>query len=134
MTLHPMVYAEMLGERIRKHQVGCWLVNTGWTGGPYGVGKRIKLAYTRAMIRAALSGQLANVKFEEDPVFGVQVPTEVPGVPSEALKPRSLWKDGRSYDAKARELSQRFARNFEDYGDAPDEIRAAGPRADIVGS
>ena len=134
MTLHPMVYAEMLGDRIGKHRVECWLVNTGWTGGPYGVGQRIKLAYTRAMIRAALSGQLTQVKFEQDPVFGVHVPSEVPGVPSEALKPRGLWKDGYSYDAKARELAGRFAQNFEDFSDAPDEIRASGPRPDFVES
>ena len=134
MTLHPMVYAEMLGERIVKHRVACWLVNTGWTGGPYGVGQRIKIAYTRAMIRAALSGQLTKGKFEQDPVFGVHIPSEVPGVPSEALKPRDLWKDGYSYDAKARELARRFARNFEDFSDAPDEIRASGPRPDFVES
>jgi phosphoenolpyruvate carboxykinase (ATP) len=134
MTLHPMVYAEMLGERIVKHRVDCWLVNTGWTGGPYGVGHRIKIAYTRAMIRAALSGQLTKVKFEQDPVFGFYVPSEVPGVPSEALKPRGLWKDGSSYDAKARELARRFAQNFDDFSDAPDDIRAAGPRSAFVES
>ena len=134
MTLHPTVYAEMLGERIAKHRVACWLVNTGWTGGPYGVGQRIKIAYTRAMIRAALTGQLAQAHFEQDPVFGVHIPIAVPGVPSEVLKPRGLWKDGSSYDAKARELAERFARNFENYSDAPEEVRAAGPRADFVRS
>ncbi len=134
MTLHPTVYAEMLGERIAKHQVACWLVNTGWTGGPYGVGQRIKIAYTRAMIRAALSGQLADADFEADPIFGVLIPSHVPGVPTEILKPRNLWKDGASYDAKARELAERFTRNFENYSDAPEEVRAAGPRADFVKS
>ncbi len=134
MTLHPMVYAEMLGERIRKHRANCWLVNTGWTGGPYGVGHRIKIAYTRAMIRAALSGHLDKVKFEQDPVFGVHIPSEVPGVPSEALQPRNLWNDGPSYDAKARELAQRFAQNFEEYSNVSEEIRASGPRPDFVAS
>jgi phosphoenolpyruvate carboxykinase (ATP) len=134
MTLHPMVYAEMLGDRIAKHGATCWLVNTGWTSGPYGVGQRIKIAYTRAMIRAAVNGDLTQLRFEEDPVFGVHVPTEVPGIPSEILKPRSLWKDGNSYDAKARELAERFARNFEDYGDAPEEVRTSGPRLDLVKS
>jgi phosphoenolpyruvate carboxykinase (ATP) len=134
MTLHPTVYAEMLGERIAQHCAACWLVNTGWTGGPYGVGQRIKIAYTRAMIRAALDGQLTNAKFEPDPIFGVHIPSAVPGVPSEILKPRGLWKDCYRYDAKARELAKRFARNFEDYSDAPVEIRASGPRPDFVES
>lgn len=134
LTLHPTVYAEMLGERIAKHQAACWLVNTGWTGGPYGVGKRFEIAYTRAMIRAALTGQLADAKFEQDPVFGVHIPTAVPGVPSEVLKPRGLWKDGSSYDAKARELAESFAKNFEIYKDAPEDVRAAGPRVDFMRS
>jgi phosphoenolpyruvate carboxykinase (ATP) len=129
-TLHPTVYAAMLGERIAVHGTSSWLVNTGWTGGPYGVGQRIKIAYTRAMIRAALEGKLDNAQFEQDPIFGVFVPTAVPGIPSEVLKPRGLWKDGASYDAKARELAQRFAKNFENYSDAREEVRAAGPRVD----
>ena len=128
MTLHPTVYAELLGKKIAQHQVACWLVNTGWTGGPYGVGERIKIAYTRAMVRAALSGQLAGVKFEPDPIFGVQVPSECPEVPTEVLKPRNLWKDTARYDAKARELAQRFASNFEQFSDAPAEVRGVGPR------
>jgi len=134
MTLHPLVYAEMLGERIAQHNTACWLVNTGWTGGPYGVGQRIKIAYTRAMIRAALDGQLAEAQFEQDPIFGVHIPSAVPGVSPEVLKPRDLWRDVSSYDAKARELAQRFARNFENYNDAPEEVRAAGPRPDHLES
>lgn len=133
-TLHPTVYADMLGDRIAKHGVACWLVNTGWTGGPYGVGQRIKIAYTRAMVRAALNGHLTHAKYEPDPIFGVHIPSEVPGVPSEVLKPRGLWKDGSSYDTKARELAERFARNFENFKEAAEDIRAAGPRADFVRS
>ncbi len=128
-TRHPTVYAAMLGERIARHGTACWLVNTGWTGGPYGVGKRIPIAYTRAMIRAALGGQLASVQYDPDPIFGVHVPREVPGIPMEVLKPRGLWSDTAAYDAKARELAQRFAKNFESYADAPPQVRRAGPRA-----
>jgi len=132
LTLHPRVYAEMLGERIAKHQAACWLVNTGWTGGPYGVGERIKIAYTRAMIRAALNGQLEGGKFEPDPVFGVMIPGACPDVPSEVLKPRNLWKDSSLYDAKARELAERFIKNFEQFTDAPAEVLAAGPRTGVA--
>ncbi len=132
MTLHPMVYAKMLRERIAKHHVSCWLVNTGWTGGPFGVGQRIKIGYTRAMIRAALNGKLNKVKFEPDPVFGIHVPSKVPEVPSEVLRPRELWRDRSDYDAKARELAELFARNFEDYSDAPEEVCASGPRPESV--
>ncbi len=128
MTLHPTVYAELLGKKIAQHQVSCWLVNTGWTGGPYGVGQRIKIAYTRAMIQAALSGQLEGIKYEPDPIYGVLVPTECPEVPAEVLKPRHLWKDPSLYDAKASELAERFAANFEQFTDVPAEVRAAGPR------
>jgi phosphoenolpyruvate carboxykinase (ATP) len=132
LTLHPSVYAGMLGERIAKHRVACWLVNTGWTGGPYGMGERIKIGYTRAMIRAALNGHLEDVKFEPDPTFGVMIPAECPDIPREILKPRNLWLDPLLYDAKARELAERFARNFEQFGDAPAEVLASGPRIDAV--
>ncbi len=131
MSLHPTVYAEMLGEKIARHRVRCWLINTGWSGGPYGVGQRIKIAYTRAMVRAALAGQLDAVPYELDPIFGVEVPSVCPQVPPEVLKPRTTWKDPALYDAKANELAQRFAKNFEQFADAPAEIRAAGPRAAV---
>jgi len=128
---HPNVYAAMLGERIARHGVRCWLLNTGWTGGPYGEGHRINLPFTRAMVRAALSGALDTVPTRVDPVFGVRVPTEVPGVPPRILDPRSTWADGAAYDRQAQKLAAMFLRNFETYADqvAPG-VRAAGPRAE----
>lgn len=131
LVLNPMVYAEMLGEKIARHQVRCWLINTGWSGGPYGVGQRIRIAYTRAMVHAALSGQLDTVPCDVDPVFGVEVPKACPDVPPEVLKPRNTWKDPLAYDAKAAELAQRFVKNFEPFANAPAEIRAASPRLSI---
>ena len=94
MVHHPTVYARLLGDQISANNVKVWLVNTGWTGGPYGVGQRIKIQYTRAMITAALSGALDEVSYDTDSVFNVEIPMEVPGVPTEALHPRSTWKDG----------------------------------------
>lgn len=128
MTLNPSVYAELLGEKMRQHQADCWLLNTGWTGGPFGVGHRISIAHTRAMVRAALSGQLAAVKCEPDPIFNVLVPSECPDVPGEVLKPRGQWPDPAAYEAKARELAERFTRNFAQFDAAPAEVRTAGPR------
>jgi phosphoenolpyruvate carboxykinase (ATP) len=126
---HPGVYARMLAERLAEHDVPVWLVNTGWTGGPYGVGKRMGIDHTRSMVRAALNGQLADVAYELDPVFGVEVPVSVPGVPSEILHPRDTWSDPAAYDAKARELAAMFAANFEAYADGvPAAVRDAGPR------
>ena len=104
MSLHPSVYADMLGERIDKHKVSCWLVNTGWTGGAYGVGKRIEIKYTRAMIKAILEGDLDKVETQEDPVFGMHVPIKVKGVPDEILLPRNTWKNPEAYDEKAKDL------------------------------
>ena len=128
---HPSVYAAMLGERIARHGVRCWLLNTGWTGGPYGEGHRINLPFTRAMVRAALSGALETVPTRADPVFGVQVPTEVPGVPPRMLDPRSTWADGAAFDRQARKLAGMFQRNFETYADqVVPAVRAAGPRAE----
>jgi phosphoenolpyruvate carboxykinase (ATP) len=125
----PMVYAALLGGKIDKHAVDCWLVNTGWSGGPYGVGKRMRLPYTRAMIKAALSGQLAGVQFSADPIFNVAVPLSVPGVPAEVLQARSTWSDPAAYDRKAKELAQLFAANFERFATAATpEILAAAPR------
>ena len=104
-------------------------MNTGWTGGAYGAGKRMPIDHTRNMVRAALSGQLENVEYETDPIFGVSVPTSVPGVPAEILRPRDTWSDAAAYDAKARELAGMFAENFDDYADGVSaEVRAAGPR------
>lgn len=130
LVLHPSVYAHMLGERIARHRVQCWLVNTGWSGGPYGVGRRIHLAHTRAMLRAALEGRLADAPTRQDPVFGLQVPTVCPEVPSEMLDPRATWPDPPAYDARARELARLFQTNFEQFADALPAIRDAGPRLD----
>jgi phosphoenolpyruvate carboxykinase (ATP) len=128
LPLHPSVYARMLGERIAKQRVKCWLVNTGWTGGPYGVGSRMKLSYTRAMLRAALAGALDNVSFRKDPIFGFEVPTSVPDVPSELLNPRSTWSDAAAYDAQARKLAAMFRENFEQYRtEVPTAVAGAGP-------
>jgi phosphoenolpyruvate carboxykinase (ATP) len=128
MVHHPTVYARMLGERIAKHDVRCWLVNTGWTGGPVGVGKRMKLPYTRAMVNAAISGQLDGATFVPHPVFKVGVPAAVPGVPTEVLDARSTWADPAAYDAKAKELARKFAENFEPFaGAVTPAVLAAAP-------
>ncbi|MEE8577447.1 MAG: phosphoenolpyruvate carboxykinase [candidate division Zixibacteria bacterium] len=129
MVLHPSRYAELLAQRIREHKVNCWLVNTGWTGGPCGVGERMKISHTRAMLNAAIEGKLDNVKFEADPIFGVQVPTECPGVPNEVLSARNTWADKDAYDKKAEHLAQLFVENFAEYADqCTDEVVAAGPK------
>jgi phosphoenolpyruvate carboxykinase (ATP) len=129
MVLHPTVYARFLGEKIARHDVKVWLVNTGWTGGPYGTGSRMKIAYTRAMIRAALAGELEGVPYKTDPRFNLAVPTAVPGVPSEVLEPRSTWKDAAAYDEQARRLAGMFAENFKTFeADAAPDVRAAGPQ------
>jgi phosphoenolpyruvate carboxykinase (ATP) len=123
-----MVYAKELGERLARHDVRCWLINTGWSGGPYGVGKRMKLPYTRLMVKAALTGALNGGSFVADPVFKVDVPTAVPGVPSDVLRARETWADKSAYDAKARELAAKFAENFKRFADdATPEIKAAAP-------
>ena len=128
---HPGEYARMLAERLERHDVPVWLVNTGWTGGPYGTGERMRIDHTRVMVRAALQGKLADAEYEVDPVFGVEVPVHVPDVPDEVLRPRETWPDPTAYDAKARELATMFAENFEAYADGvSDEVRAAGPRLD----
>jgi phosphoenolpyruvate carboxykinase (ATP) len=115
LPLHPGRYAEMLGEKLKQHKVKVWLVNTGWTGGPYGVGQRIALSYTRAMINAALEDQLENVPYEKHPVFGVDLPMACPAVPSQLLNPRNTWKDPKAYDEAAKRLAQQFIDNFEKY-------------------
>ena len=130
LPLHPGKYAEMLGKKMEQHHVNVWLINTGWTGGPYGEGNRMKLSYTRAMITAALEGALNNVETEMDPVFGVAIPKEVPGVPTDVLTPRNTWADKDAYDQKAKYLAGLFVKNFEKYADGvSDEIRAAAPKA-----
>jgi phosphoenolpyruvate carboxykinase (ATP) len=129
MALNPGVYAELLGKKIAQHQVQVWLVNTGWSGGPYGVGQRMKLAYTRAMITAALNGTLANVSMSNDLFFGVQVPQSCPDVPPEVLQPRKTWKDPQAYDVQARKLAGMFTENFKQFAnDVSSDVRAAGPR------
>ncbi len=126
---HPGVYAEMLGEKLREHGSSVWLVNTGWTGGPYGTGHRMKLGHTRAMVKAALAGKLDKVETETDPVFGIAVPTAVPDVPSEVLTPRNTWSDKDAYDAQAAKLAEMFKENFKQFEDqVPDEVKAAGPK------
>jgi phosphoenolpyruvate carboxykinase (ATP) len=114
-----------------QHNAACWLVNTGWSGGPYGVGKRMKISHTRAMIRAILNGSLASVKTKPDPIFGVNVPVSCPEVPVEVLQPRNTWADKDAYDQKARELARRFNENFKKYESGVSEaVRAVAPTAD----
>ena len=125
---HPTRYAEMLGRLLDRHGARVWLVNTGWVGGPYGVGSRMKLPYTRAMVRAALSGALDDTPTESDPVFRLARPVDVPGVPPEVLDPRAMWADKAAYDAQARRLAEMFRKNFERFGDVDPAIAAAGPR------
>ena len=128
LPLHPTVYAKMLGDRIARHNVRCWLVNTGWTGGPYGVGQRMDLKSTRAMIRAALAGELDTVATRKDAVFGLEVPTKIAGVPDRILDPRATWSDAAAYDAQAKKLTALFRKNFEQFADAVTAaVRNAGP-------
>ena len=130
MVHYPSRYAELLGEKIAKHQVNVWLVNTGWTGGPFGVGKRMKLAYTRAMVHAALKGELDDVPTVTDPIFGVRVPTAVPNVPAEVLDPRGTWADKEAYDRQAAKLAGLFNTNFKQFeADVTPEVRAVAPKA-----
>jgi phosphoenolpyruvate carboxykinase (ATP) len=130
-VFHPGVYAKFLGDKIARHDTHVWLVNTGWTGGPHGRGSRIKIAYTRAMVRAALAGQLDEVPYEIDAVLNLAIPTICAGVPPEVLKPRSTWSDPHEYDAQARRLATMFAANFKGFEEDVDpDVRGAGPRAD----
>jgi phosphoenolpyruvate carboxykinase (ATP) len=129
MSLPPTVYSKLLGEKVDKHKVQCWLVNTGWVGGGYGVGQRISIKHTRAMVNAALEGKLDDVPTREDPTFGLQVPTTCPGVPSEVLDPEGSWADKAAYAAKIKDLAERFRENFKQFEDeAPAEVKAAGPK------
>jgi phosphoenolpyruvate carboxykinase (ATP) len=126
LPLAPPVYAEMLGKRLKQHNAACWLVNTGWSGGKFGVGKRMSLKVTRALVNAALNGQLDNVEFVTEPAFGLNIPVTCPEVPAEILNPRNAWADKEAYDQTAAELAARFEKNFEQF-DASEEIRNAGP-------
>lgn len=129
MALPPAVYARLLGERIARHGASVWLVNTGWCKGPYGVGERIKLPYTRALVRAAIDGTLAAVPMRRDPVFGFEVPTSCPGVPDELFDPRAGWSDPAAYDTQARRLADMFVENFRAFSaEAPVEVQAAAPQ------
>jgi phosphoenolpyruvate carboxykinase (ATP) len=127
MPLHAKIYADMLGRKIDQHHTKVYLVNTGWSGGPYGVGKRINLTYTRAMVRAALTDGLANIEFYNDGIFNLEIPVTCPGVPLEILEPRNTWSDKRKYDSSARKLARLFVKNFEKFGKVPKEIQKAGP-------
>jgi phosphoenolpyruvate carboxykinase (ATP) len=130
MPLHPTKYAEMLSKKMKESGVNVWLINTGWTGGPYGTGSRMKLKYTRAMITAALNGELDNVAFVNHEIFGLAVPQSCPNVPEEVLNPRNTWADKAAYDAKAKELAQSFRNNFAKFEEfANDEIMAGAPIA-----
>ena len=130
MALAPSVYARLLGEKVAAHNVRVWLVNTGWTGGPYGTGRRMDIGHTKAMLRAALAGKLDGVEMRVDPVFGLRVPRSCPGVPSEVLDPGSTWKDPAAYDRSARMLAGMFRENFKKFESfVSDAVKAAGPRA-----
>jgi Phosphoenolpyruvate carboxykinase (ATP) len=133
MVRDPSVYAELLGQKIRRHDTDCWLVNTGMTGGPYGVGHRIELDHTRAMVDAILDGTLGTVARTRDPVFGLSIPDRVPGVPGSVLTPRQTWDDPQAYDQHARDLVDAFADNFETYVEqVGTEVRTAGPSLETI--
>ncbi|MFW6455879.1 MAG: phosphoenolpyruvate carboxykinase (ATP) [Desulfohalobiaceae bacterium] len=129
MPLHPHVYADLLGQKIIEHNVDCWLVNTGWSGGPYGVGQRISISYTRAMIRAALHGDLNNEEYSRDPIFGLHIPHRCPQVPKEILDPKNTWKDPEAYEQKGKELARLFQDNFQRFeSEVSDLVRESGPK------
>jgi phosphoenolpyruvate carboxykinase (ATP) len=129
LPLNPNVYARMLGEKIATHRSRVWLVNTGWTGGPYGVGSRMKIAHTRAMITAALTGLLDHAQYTRHPIFNIDIPTSCPGVPDEVLDPRRTWPDATKYDEQAKKLASMFTENFKAFErDVPAAVKDAGPR------
>ena len=132
LPLHPSVYAEMLGKKIEEHETNVYLVNTGWAGGRYGMERcfRMKLPYTRAMVTAALNGDLEKVEFEKDPIFGLAVPKSCPGVPAEFLSQKALWQNDAAHEAAAKELAQSFIKNFKKYSNMPEAIVNAGPKAE----
>jgi phosphoenolpyruvate carboxykinase (ATP) len=129
LPLHPTVYADLLGKKIAASGASVWLVNTGWSGGPYGVGSRMKLAYTRAMVRGILEGTLSEIRAAPDPVFGIHVPESCPDVPPEILQPRNTWADKDAYDAQARKLAGMFVENFRQFeGNVGEDVMEARPR------
>jgi phosphoenolpyruvate carboxykinase (ATP) len=129
MVHHPYKYAELLKRKIERYGVTCWLVNTGWVGGPYGVGKRISIKYTRALLNAALDGELNDVQFKKDPIFGFEVPMTCPNVPDEVLDPSSSWHEKKEYDRRYKDLAMRFIQNFGKFMDGtPQEVIDAGPK------
>jgi len=129
MVHHPYRYADILKRKIERHEVRCWLVNTGWVGGPYGIGKRISIKYTRALLSAALNGNLERVKYKKDPIFGFEVPTQCPDVPDDVLDPASSWPDLVEYQKRYKDLAQRFIENFKKFEDGtPRDVTEAGPR------
>jgi phosphoenolpyruvate carboxykinase (ATP) len=133
LPLHPTKYAELLGEKLKKHKVNVWLLNTGWVGGSYGVGSRIKLSYTRALITAALTGELDKAEFGKTPYFGLNFPKTCKDVPSEILEPQNAWKDKEGFKAKAQNLAAQFVKNFEQYASAAnEEILAAAPKVEVT--
>lgn len=135
LPLHPAKYAKLLGEKLEGTDINVWLINTGWSGGSYGVGSRMKLSYTRAMITAALTGKLNNVKLDTLPVFELAIPTECPEVPSEILNPRSTWSDKGAYDETANNLAAQFVKNFEQYAsETSEDILAAAPKVMVAKS
>jgi len=126
---HPTKYADMLGKLIDKHEAQVWLLNTGWTGGPFGVGTRMKLSHTRAMVHAILRGDLVKAECDVDPVFGLSIPCDIKDVPADVLRPRETWPDKSAYDTQAKKLAGMFAKNFEKFGKVASEaVKAAGPR------
>lgn len=125
---HPTRYAEMLGKLLHEHKSNVWLINTGWSGGAYGAGKRMDLEHTRAMVSAVLAGQLDKAKTDSDPIFGLAIPSDVPNVPPAVLKPRATWPNSDAYDAQARKLAEMFRKNFEKFGDVDSAIKNAGPK------
>lgn len=128
MALSPNVYARLLGERIAKHRTDVWMINTGWTGGPYGEGNRMEIAHTRAMISAVFKGDLHAMPTRTDKVFGLEVPVHCPGVPDEVLHPRQTWQNAGRYDEQAARLAAMFHANFRQFEDEVDaEVAAAGP-------
>jgi phosphoenolpyruvate carboxykinase (ATP) len=130
MPRHPTVYAKMLGEKMARQNVKCWLVNTGWSGGGFGVGERMSIRHTRAMVRAALDGTLAAAASSTDPHFGMQVPNACPDVPGDVLNPKNTWKDKKAYESAARDVAQRFEKNFQQFeGHVDGKVKRAAIRA-----
>jgi phosphoenolpyruvate carboxykinase (ATP) len=131
MPLHQSFYGQLLGEKIRKHNVRCWLINTGWSGGPYGVGERMDIHHTRAMLNAAIHGELDDIPVEKDPIFQVAIPRHCPGIADEILQPATAWQDAAAYQTKARHLAYLFQENFRHLAkEADPEVCKAGPVVD----